>query len=121
MRMRFLLPPPLAAKEPIQQGRYLGPAQPLDADGKSLFLGCQDDTRTAFWIEPLDGVAREIVLGDADPSWWVCCSLHQNGAAPSGCIPFPRRIAYPLLFLTLSIGGKYTYRFEELPNIRQAA
>jgi len=35
-------------------------------DGKSLFLSGKDGTRTAIWIQPLDGTARKIDLGDAN-------------------------------------------------------
>jgi len=37
-------------------------------DGKSLFLGGHDGTRPAIWIQPLDGAARKIDLGDANPT-----------------------------------------------------
>ena len=35
-------------------------------DGKSLFVSGNDGTRTAIWIQPLDGTARKIDLGDAN-------------------------------------------------------
>jgi dipeptidyl aminopeptidase/acylaminoacyl peptidase len=50
--------------------------------GKSLFLGGHDGTRTAVWIQPLDGTARKIDLGDANPSWafWVDACVGKDGS-----------------------------------------
>ena len=39
-------------------------------DGKSLLVSGHDGTRTAIWIQPLDGSAKKLDLGDANPSWW---------------------------------------------------
>src|SRR5580700_2403654 len=39
-------------------------------DGKSLLVSGHDGTRTAIWIQPLDGAAKKLDLGDANPSWW---------------------------------------------------
>jgi dipeptidyl aminopeptidase/acylaminoacyl peptidase len=39
-------------------------------DGKSPLVGGHDGTRTAMWIQPLDGAAKKLDLGDANPSWW---------------------------------------------------
>src|SRR6202034_4479023 len=39
-------------------------------DGKSLLVSGHDGTRTAIWIQPLDGAAKRLDLGDANPSWW---------------------------------------------------
>jgi dipeptidyl aminopeptidase/acylaminoacyl peptidase len=51
-------------------------------DGKSLFLGGHDGTRTAIWIQPLDGPAKKIDLGDANPAWsfWVDASVGKDGS-----------------------------------------
>lgn len=51
-------------------------------DGKSLFLGGHDGTRTTLWIQPLDGAARKIDLGDANPaqSIWVDADLGKDGS-----------------------------------------
>jgi dipeptidyl aminopeptidase/acylaminoacyl peptidase len=38
--------------------------------GKSLLVSGHDGTRVAIWIQPLDGAAKKIDLGDANPSWW---------------------------------------------------
>jgi dipeptidyl aminopeptidase/acylaminoacyl peptidase len=39
-------------------------------DGKSLLVSGHDGTRTAVWIQPLDGAAKKLDLGDANPTWW---------------------------------------------------
>jgi dipeptidyl aminopeptidase/acylaminoacyl peptidase len=39
-------------------------------DGKSLLVSGHDGTRTAIWIQPLDGAAKRLDLDDANPSWW---------------------------------------------------
>ncbi len=51
-------------------------------DGKSLFLSGDDGTRTAIWIQPLEGDARKIDLGDANPSWdgWVDAVVGKDGS-----------------------------------------
>jgi dipeptidyl aminopeptidase/acylaminoacyl peptidase len=51
-------------------------------DGKSLFLSGDDGTRTAIWIQPLEGDARKIDLGDANPSWdgWVDATVGKDGS-----------------------------------------
>ncbi len=38
-------------------------------DGKSLLVSGNDGTRTVIWIQPLDGAARKLDIGDANPSW----------------------------------------------------
>jgi dipeptidyl aminopeptidase/acylaminoacyl peptidase len=37
-------------------------------DGNSLLVSGTDGTRTVIWIQPLDGAARRLDLGDANPS-----------------------------------------------------
>lgn len=37
-------------------------------DGKSLLVSGTDGTRTVIWIQPADGAARRLDLGDANPS-----------------------------------------------------
>lgn len=51
-------------------------------DGKSLLVGGHDGTRTVLWIQPLDGAARRIALGDANPAWsfWVDMAVSKDGA-----------------------------------------
>ena len=51
-------------------------------DGKSLFLSGNDGTRTAIWVQPLEGAARKIDLGDANPSWssWVDAAVGKDGS-----------------------------------------
>jgi dipeptidyl aminopeptidase/acylaminoacyl peptidase len=52
-------------------------------DGKSLLLGGDDGTRTALWIQPLEGGARKIDLGDANPVWdflWVDATVGNGGS-----------------------------------------
>ena len=73
MRMRSLSLPPLAAKELISHARSIAmscvPSGCLTASRFSL--SGNDGTRTAIWIQPLDGTARKIDLGDANPCWDV--------------------------------------------------
>ncbi len=38
-------------------------------DGKSLLLSGDDGTRRAIWIQPIEGSAKKINLGDAVPYW----------------------------------------------------
>jgi dipeptidyl aminopeptidase/acylaminoacyl peptidase len=51
-------------------------------DGKSLLLGGDDGTQIALWIQPLDGNARNIDLGDVNPSWnyWVDATVGKDGS-----------------------------------------
>jgi Tol biopolymer transport system component len=52
-------------------------------DGKSLFLSGHDGTRTAIWIQALEGDARKIDLGDVNPTWldWmVDASVGKDGS-----------------------------------------
>ncbi|PYO80366.1 MAG: S9 family peptidase [Gemmatimonadetes bacterium] len=51
-------------------------------DGRSLLVGGHDGTRTALWLQPLDGAAKRIELGDVSPSWsfWLDASVDRNGA-----------------------------------------
>lgn len=51
-------------------------------DGKSLLVGAHDATRSAMWIQPLDGVARRIDTGDVNPTqaFWLDASVGADGA-----------------------------------------
>jgi dipeptidyl aminopeptidase/acylaminoacyl peptidase len=51
-------------------------------DGKSLLLCARDGAQTAFWIQPLDGSAKKIDLGDASPasSVWVDAAVGKDGS-----------------------------------------
>ncbi len=51
-------------------------------DGKSLFLSGNDGTRTAIWIQPLDGPARKIDLGDANRcgEFWLDANVGKDGS-----------------------------------------
>jgi dipeptidyl aminopeptidase/acylaminoacyl peptidase len=51
-------------------------------DGKSLFLSGNDGTRTAIWIQPLDGTARKIDLGDANRcgEFWLDANVGKDGS-----------------------------------------
>jgi dipeptidyl aminopeptidase/acylaminoacyl peptidase len=50
-------------------------------DGKSFITGGHDGTSTAFWLQPLDGPARRINLGEIEPyfSYWIDVSVAKNG------------------------------------------
>ena len=51
-------------------------------DGKSLLVGGTDGTRVSLWIQPLQGAARKLDLGEAIPSWSysVDASVGRTGA-----------------------------------------
>jgi dipeptidyl aminopeptidase/acylaminoacyl peptidase len=50
-------------------------------DGKSLLVGGHDGTRTSMWLQPLDGPARKLDLGDIDLSWsfWIDAMVGPKG------------------------------------------
>ena len=59
-------------------------------NGKSLFLGGHDGTRMSMWIQPLDGTARKIDLGDINPtlSSWLDATVGKDGSiAFAGATP----------------------------------
>src|SRR2546430_12501655 len=53
-------------------------------DGKALLVGGHDGTRTALWLQPLDGAAaappKRLELGDVSPSWsfWLDASRSEE-------------------------------------------
>lgn len=51
-------------------------------DGKSLLVGANDGTRVSMWIQPLDGAARKLELGNISPSssFWVDVAVGKDGA-----------------------------------------
>lgn len=51
-------------------------------DGKSLLVGANDGTRVSLWVQPLDGTARKLTLGNVSPasSFWVDVAVGRNGA-----------------------------------------
>ena len=55
-------------------------------DGKSLLVGGHDGTGLSLWLLPVQGPARRINLGDAEPSWsfWVDITV-----GPRGDVAFP--------------------------------
>ncbi len=66
--------------------------------GKSLLVGGHDGTRVALWLQPLEGRAHKLDLGDVDPAWlfWIDMSVGKNGAiALAGNTPTdPNEIYY---------------------------
>src|SRR5262245_51022560 len=54
-------------------------------DGRSLLVGGNDGTRVSLWIQPVDGPARRLDLGKANPTWsfWIDVDV-----APGGVIAF---------------------------------
>ncbi len=50
-------------------------------DGRSLLIGGHDCPRTSMWLQPLDGSAKRLDLGDIEPSWlfWVDAMVGQKG------------------------------------------
>jgi dipeptidyl aminopeptidase/acylaminoacyl peptidase len=51
-------------------------------NGKSLLLCAGDGTRRPIWIQPLDGAAQKLDLGDANTSWdpWDGTAVGQDGS-----------------------------------------
>ena len=59
-------------------------------DGKSLLVGGHDGPRVSLWIQPIQGPARRLDLGNISPSWsfWVDVSVgHDNALAFTGSTP----------------------------------
>src|SRR5262249_39436385 len=54
-------------------------------DSKSLLVGGHDGTHTAFWQQPLEGPARRLDLGRAEPAWSYHMDAHVR---PTGAIAF---------------------------------
>lgn len=50
-------------------------------DGQSLLVGGHDGTRTSMWVQPLNGSAKKLNLGDVDPSWsfWIDATVGPKG------------------------------------------
>jgi dipeptidyl aminopeptidase/acylaminoacyl peptidase len=42
-------------------------------DGNSLLVGGNDSTQVSLWLQPLNGAAKKLAIGDISPSWlfWV--------------------------------------------------
>jgi dipeptidyl aminopeptidase/acylaminoacyl peptidase len=51
-------------------------------DGKALLVGANDGTRVSLWIQPIDGPARRLALGNVSPasSFWVDVNVGRNGS-----------------------------------------
>lgn len=51
-------------------------------DGKSLLVGGHDGTRVSLWLQPLQGKAQKLDLGNVDPAWlfWIDMSVGKDGA-----------------------------------------
>ncbi|HEX9163899.1 MAG TPA: S9 family peptidase, partial [Thermoanaerobaculia bacterium] len=67
-------------------------------DGKSILVGANDGTTVSFWIQPLDGPARKLDLGDVTPwnGFWIDPSVSRSGAITfTGSTPArPRELYY---------------------------
>lgn len=50
-------------------------------DGKSLLVGGHDGTGVSLWLQPLNGQARKIDIGNIQPSWsfWVDVTVGSKG------------------------------------------
>jgi dipeptidyl aminopeptidase/acylaminoacyl peptidase len=50
-------------------------------DGKSLLTGANDGSRISLWVQPIDGKAKRIELGDIHPSWsfYIDAAVGKNG------------------------------------------
>jgi dipeptidyl aminopeptidase/acylaminoacyl peptidase len=51
-------------------------------DGKSVLAGGHDGTTTSYWVQPIDGTARKLDLGDVEPwtGFWIDANVSRNGA-----------------------------------------
>jgi dipeptidyl aminopeptidase/acylaminoacyl peptidase len=51
-------------------------------DGNSLLLAAHDGARVALWLQPRNGNARKLDIGEVSPDWefWVDVSLAKDGA-----------------------------------------
>jgi dipeptidyl aminopeptidase/acylaminoacyl peptidase len=51
-------------------------------DGKSFITGGDDGTRVSLWLQPIDGAARKLDLGDVNPggAFWIDGSVGHDGA-----------------------------------------
>ncbi|HKV28388.1 MAG TPA: S9 family peptidase [Candidatus Acidoferrales bacterium] len=59
-------------------------------DSKSLLVGAHDGTHTSLWMQPIDGAAKKLNIGDLSPSapFWIEASVSKDGAiAFSGTDP----------------------------------
>jgi dipeptidyl aminopeptidase/acylaminoacyl peptidase len=50
-------------------------------DGNSLLVGGHDGTTTSLWLQPLNGAAKKLALGDISPAWgfWVDAFVGRKG------------------------------------------
>ena len=50
-------------------------------DGNSVLVGGHDGTQTSLWLQPLNGPAKKLALGDICPSWlfWVDAFVGSKG------------------------------------------
>src|SRR5215472_804873 len=50
-------------------------------DGNSLLVGGNDGTQVSLWLQPLNGPAKKLTLGDVSPSWsfWVDAFVGRKG------------------------------------------
>ena len=68
------------------------------ADGNSLLMGGHDGTQTALWLQPLNGAAKRLALGEINPAWafWVDVSAGKNGdlAFPGTTTGHPSELYY---------------------------
>jgi dipeptidyl aminopeptidase/acylaminoacyl peptidase len=51
-------------------------------DGKSILVGGNDGTRVSLWLQPLEGPARRLGLGQVNPAWsfWLDVTVGGKGA-----------------------------------------
>ncbi|HEX9367998.1 MAG TPA: S9 family peptidase [Vicinamibacterales bacterium] len=67
-------------------------------DGHALLVGANDSTTVSLWVQPLDGAARRLDLGDLSPSssFWVDVTVGAQGAiAFTGSTPMrPTELYY---------------------------
>ncbi len=60
-------------------------------DGKALLVGGNDGTRVGLWLQPLEGSAQRLDLGDVDPTWSFSVDV---SVAATGALAFVGRTPY---------------------------
>ena len=50
-------------------------------DGNSLLVGGNDGTQVSLWLQPMNGAAKKLALGDVSPSWlfWIDAFVGRKG------------------------------------------
>ena len=67
-------------------------------DGQSLLVGANDGTQVSLWLQPLQGKARKLSLGEVIPTYdyWIDASIGPKGeiAFPGNTVSSPSELYY---------------------------